>query len=201
MIATQPNIKNVLVVGVYMMHKLADLENDPMSFYYGDGAGAAVLTASDKPGFISSALHADGSFNKNWGIFSGGTFEPVTEESLAAGRTKVRLVEAFPSFVNKDGWPQRVREVAKNGNFEVKDIDHIIFTQVRSKTISDVMEILGLPEEKAVKIMDRYGYMGSACLPVAFDVARKENLVKEGDLVVFVGSGVGYNQCAVAFRL
>ncbi len=201
MMATQPNIKKALVVGVYMMHKLADLENDPMSFYYGDGAGAVVLSTSDKPGFVSSALYADGSYNKNWGIFSGGTFEPVTAESLEAGRTKVRLVEAFPSFVNKDGWPQRVREVAQNGNFEIKDIDHIVFTQVRSKTISDVMEVLGLPEEKAVKIMDRYGYMGSACLPVAFDVARKENLVKEGDLVVFVGSGVGYNQCAVAFRL
>jgi 3-oxoacyl-[acyl-carrier-protein] synthase-3 len=43
--------------------------------------------------------------------------------------------------------------------------------------------------------------MGSACLPVAFDLARERKLIKEGDLVVFVGSGVGYNQCAAAFRL
>lgn len=201
MIASQPNIKNILVIGAYMMQRLADLENDPMSFYYGDGAGAVVLAASDKPGFISSAIFADGSYADCWGIYAGGTLEPVTQKSLDEGRTKVRFVKPFPSSVNREGWPARVREVAKNGGFALSDIDHIVFTQVRSKTITQVMEILELPEEKAIKIMHEYGYMGSACIPVALDVALKRSLVKAGDLVVMVGSGVGYNQCAVAIRL
>lgn len=201
MMANQLNLKKVLVTGVYMMQRLADLENDPMSFYYGDGAGAAVLEVSDQPGFISSALFADGSFNECWGIFAGGTKEPANIEAIKAGRTQVKFVTPFPSSVNREGWPARVREVAQNGNFDVSDIDHIVFTQVRSKTITQVMQDLGLPEEKAIKIMHEYGYMGSACLPVAFDLTRKRGLVKPGDLVVFVGSGVGYNQCAVAFRL
>jgi len=201
MMSNQPNIKRALVIGVYMMQRLADLDNDPMSFYYGDGAGAVVLEVSDKPGFISSALAADGSYYECWGIYSSGTKEPPSEESLKAGRTQVRFVTPFPSSVNREGWPKRVREVAANGGFKVEDIDHIVFTQVRSKTITQVMGDLGLPEEKAIKIMHEYGYMGSACLPVAFDVARRRGLVKEGSLVVFVGSGVGYNQCAVAMRL
>ena len=201
MMSNQFNIKRALVIGVYMMHRLADTENDPMSFYYGDGAGAVVLEAGDKPGFISSALYADGSFYECWGIYASGTKEPPSEEAIKAGRTKVRFVSPFPSSVNREGWPKRVREVAANGGFKVEDIDHIVFTQVRSKTITQVMEDLGLPEEKAIKIMHEYGYMGSACLPVAFDVARRRGLVKEGNLVVFVGSGVGYNQCAVAMRL
>jgi len=50
LIASNPNLKYVMVIGAYMMHKLADWENDVMSFFYGDGAGAAILTASDKPG-------------------------------------------------------------------------------------------------------------------------------------------------------
>lgn len=201
MMSNQPNLKRVLVIGVYMMHRLADLENDPMSFYYGDGAGAAVLEAGDKPGFISSSLVADGSYNQCWGIYSSGTAEPPTIESLQAGRTKVKFVTPFPSTVNREGWPKRVREVAANGGFKVEDIDHIVFTQVRSKTITQVMQDLGLPEEKAIKIMHEYGYMGSACIPVAFDIAKRRGLVKAGDLVVFMGSGVGYNQCAVAMRL
>lgn len=201
MMANQHNIRRALVIGVYMMHRLADLDNDPMSFYYGDGAGAVVLEAGDKPGFISSALAADGSYNECWGIYSSGTKEPPSAESLKAGRTQVRFVTPFPSSVNREGWPKRVREVAANGGFKVEDIDHIVFTQVRSKTITQVMEDLGLPESKAIKIMHEYGYMGSACLPVAFDVARRRGLVKEGNLVVFVGSGVGYNQCAVAMHL
>jgi 3-oxoacyl-[acyl-carrier-protein] synthase-3 len=201
MMANQSNIKKALVIGVYMMQRLADRENDPMSFYYGDGAGAVVLESSTQPGFISSALHADGSYNECWGIYAGGTKEPATVEAVKEGRTQVRFVTPFPSTVNREGWPQRVREVAENGNFAINDIDHIIFTQVRSKTITQVMEDLGLPEEKAIKIMHEFGYMGSACLPVAFDLARQRGLVKEGNLVVFVGSGVGYNQCAAAFRL
>lgn len=201
MMANQPNLKRVLVIGVYMMHRLADLENDPISFYYGDGAGAAILEVGDKPGFISSSIVADGSYNQCWGIYSSGTAEPPSKESLEAGRTSVKFVTPFPSSVNREGWPKRVREVAQNGGFKVEDIDHIIFTQVRSKTITQVMEDLGLPEEKAIKIMHEFGYMGSACIPVAFDVAKKRGLVKEGDLVVFMGSGVGYNQCAVAMRL
>jgi 3-oxoacyl-[acyl-carrier-protein] synthase-3 len=201
MMSNQPNIKKALVIGVYMMQRLADKENDPMSFYYGDGAGAAVLEAGDVQGFISSALYADGSYSDCWGIYAGGTKEPATVEAVKEGRTQVRFVTPFPSSVNREGWPQRVREAARNGNFAIEDIDHIVFTQVRSKTITQVMEELGLPEEKAIKIMHEYGYMGSACLPVAFDIARKRGLVKQGDLVVFVGSGVGYNQCAAAFRL
>lgn len=201
MMSNQPNIRRALVIGVYMMHRLADLENDPMSFYYGDGAGAVVLEVSDKPGFISSAIQADGSYYECWGIFSSGTKEPPSEESHKAGRTKVKFVTPFPSTINREGWPKRVREVAKNGNFEVADIDHVVFTQVRSKTITQVMEDLGLPENKAIKIMHEVGYMGSACIPVAFDMARKRGLIKEGNLVVFMGSGVGYNQCAVAMRV
>jgi 3-oxoacyl-[acyl-carrier-protein] synthase-3 len=48
--------------------------------------------------------------------------------------------------------------------------------------------------------MDRYGYTGSACIPIALDEALEHGKVKAGDLVVFVGSGVGYNQAAAAFR-
>ena len=95
-IAANPWMKYVLVIGAYMMSKLAD-ENDLTSFFYGDGAGAAVLTAADRPGFISCAVNADGAYHKHWGIYSGGTYEPATCESVQAGRTKVRLLESnFP---------------------------------------------------------------------------------------------------------
>ena len=61
LLTTNPWMKTVLVVGVYMMSKLAE-PTDVVSFFYGDGAGAAVLTADSKPGFITSAYLADGAF-------------------------------------------------------------------------------------------------------------------------------------------
>lgn len=199
LIQANSHIKNVMVIGAYMMHKLSDWKNDLMSFFYGDGAGAAILTASTKPGFVSGTFFADGSYHKNWGIYSGGTYEPATAESVAAGRTQVKLVTPFPAEVNNEGWPARMRELAKNGNFDLQDIDMAIYTQVRLNSIKLVQETLGLPIEKAHWIMEKWGYTGSACLPMAFDDARKNGKIKSGDLVTFVGSGVGYNQAGSAF--
>jgi 3-oxoacyl-[acyl-carrier-protein] synthase-3 len=184
-----------------MMHRLADYKHDVMSFFYGDGAGAAIVAPSDQPGFISSSLFADGSYYPNWGIYAGGTAEPASVENVQSGKTQVRLVTPFPPEVNNEGWPKRIREVAKNGGFDVSEIDFVIFTQVRLNSIELVMNELGLPIEKAHWIMDKWGYTGSACLPMAFDDARKLGKIKSGDLVVFIGSGVGYNQAAVAFRM
>ncbi len=199
LLGANPYMKYVLVVGAYMMHKLSDWQHDPVSFYYGDGAGAAILTAADKPGFVSSSFFADGSYHKYWGIYSGATYEPATLESVQAGRTQVRFITPFPATVNHDGWPARVRELCANGNFTIDDIDFIIFTQVRQKSIALVMETLGIPIEKTHWIMDKWGYTGSACLAMAFDDAMACGKVHSGDLVLFVGSGVGYNQAGSAF--
>ncbi len=199
LIMANPHIKYVMVIGAYMMHKLADWKNDLMSFFYGDGAGAAILTVSDKPGFVSGTFFADGSYHKHWGIYSGGTYEPATAESIQAGRTQVHLLTPFPAEVNNEGWPARMRELAKNGNFDLKDVDMALYTQVRLNSIQIVQDALGLPIEKAHWIMDKWGYTGSACIPMCFDDARKSGRIKSGDLVTFVGSGVGYNQAGSAF--
>ena len=200
MIAANPGMKTILVVGVYLMHKLAD-PNDPMIFFYGDGAGAAVVEPSDTPGFISSSFLADGAYHRNWGIYAGGTAEPATEEALKAGRTQVRMVDRYPPEINHDGWPRIVQMLAVNGGFKVGDIDLAIFTQVRRPSIELVMEKLGLPMEKTHTVMEKWGYTGSACVGMAFDDAIQNGKVKAGDLVAFIGSGVGYNQAGAAFRV
>lgn len=200
LMSTNPALQTVLVVGVYMMHKLATAD-DPMIFFYGDGAGAAVLERSDEPGFLASAFAADGAYHKNWLIAAGGTAEPVTEESIRNGRSKVKMYERYPPEINNDGWPKLVRQVAKNGGFEISDIDFVIFTQVRKPTIELVMNELGLPMSKTHTIMETRGYTGSACIPMALDDALEQKKIKPGHLVVLIGSGVGYNQAAAAFRM
>ena len=199
-LTANPALDTVLVVGVYMMHKLAD-DADPMVFFYGDGAGAAVLTAGEEPGFVTAATQADGSYHAHWGIYSGGTYEPATVQSVEAGRTRVRLIERYPPEVNHEGWPRLVRRLSAEGGFALDDIDLVIFTQVRKPSIELVMEDLGLPAERTHTIMEECGYTGSACIGMAFDDAVEKGKVKPGALVVFVGSGVGYNQAGCAFRI
>ena len=198
--ATTPAIKTVLVVGAYLMHKLAEA-NDPMTFFYGDGAGAAVLKTSDEPGFMNAAFQADGAYHHFWGIYSGGTFEPASEESVKAGRTTCKILDRYPPEINHEGWPRLVRKLAREGGFAVSDIDFIIFTQVRKPSIELVMADLGLPMDRTHTVMEDWGYTGSACIPMALDDALQKKLIRPGALTVFVGSGVGYNQAATAFRM
>ncbi|PWU09400.1 MAG: ketoacyl-ACP synthase III [Terriglobia bacterium] len=200
LLAASSQMRTILVVGVYLMHKLAD-PRDPMVFFYGDGAAAAVLEPSEKPGFLGAAFQADGSYHTFWGIYSGGTHEPASCESVTAGRTKVRMNDRYPPEINDQGWPRLVRRLAADAGFAVSDIDLAIFTQVRKPTIELVMHDLGLPPERTHTIMEEWGYTGSACVGMALDSAREQGKVRPGSLIVLVGSGVGYNQAGVAFRM
>ncbi|MFZ0480386.1 MAG: ketoacyl-ACP synthase III [Terriglobales bacterium] len=199
-IASNPGIKTVLVVGVYLMHKLA-APADPMIFFYGDGAGAAVLEADSQPGFMASAFQADGSYHAHWGIYAGGTFEPANEDAVKSGRTWCTIKNRYPPELNQETWPVLVRKLAKEGGFSIGDVDMFIFTQVRKPTIATVMDTLGAPVERSHTIMEEYGYTGSACIGMALDHAIELGKIKPGNLVVLVGSGVGYNQAGCAFRM
>ena len=200
MVATQPGIETVLVIGAYMMRKLSD-PKDPMAFFYGDGAGAAVLRASDTPGFMASAFRADGAYATYWNVASGGTAEPASEASVREGRTQVRINDNLPREINDEGWPAVARQVTERAGWTIDEVDLFVFTQVRRGTIELVMKTLGAPVEKAQFIMDRWGYTGSACVPMALHAAVEEGKVKVGAKVVLVGSGVGHNQAAVAVEI
>jgi 3-oxoacyl-[acyl-carrier-protein] synthase III len=200
LLATNHSLRTVLVVGVYLMHKLAD-PSDPMFFFYGDGSCAAVLESALRPGFLASAFTADGSYHQRWGIYAGGTVEPSSQEALLAGRTQVRMIERYPPEINEQGWPKLVRKLAHDGGFNLEDIGLLIFTQVRKPTIELVMKELGLPMERTHTVMEEFGYTGSACTGMALDRAVEKGKVRSGDLIVLVGSGVGYNQAGVAFRM
>ncbi|HET7747288.1 MAG TPA: ketoacyl-ACP synthase III [Vicinamibacteria bacterium] len=199
MIATNPSLRTVVVVGVYLMHKLAD-PDDPMVFFYGDGAGAVVLEPGDRPGFVAASFQADGAYHGHWGLYAGATAEPATEEAVRGGRTRVKMRERYPPEINHEGWPRLVRKLAREAGFAVESIDFALLTQVRKPSIEIVMKDLGLPMERTHTVMEEWGYTGSACIPMALDDAREKGRIRPGDLVVMVGSGVGYNQAAVAIR-
>ncbi|MEM1025227.1 MAG: ketoacyl-ACP synthase III [Myxococcota bacterium] len=200
LIASQPGIQTVLVVGAYMMHRLAD-PSDPMVFFYGDGAGAAILQGAEAPGLMKGAFLADGQYARHWGIFSGGTVEPASAASVAEGRTQVRLTEKYPSEINDEGWPKLMRSITEQNELQMEDVDLAIFTQVRRSTILKVGAELGIPEPRLPMVMGKWGYTGSACIGMALHDAIVQGRAKPGHLVTLVGSGVGYNQAGVALRL
>ncbi|HEU4593551.1 MAG TPA: ketoacyl-ACP synthase III [Pyrinomonadaceae bacterium] len=194
--------QNVLVVGAYAMSKYLDWTEKKTATIFADGAGAVVLQASDeRPGFLASRLVAEGSFHDHMGIYAGGTRMPVTEEVLAEGLwTKVRFAKKYPAEVNNEGWPAIVREVLAKAGLAIEDVALFLFTQVNLSTIKEVMSRLELPLERTHTVMGKWGYTGSACIPMVLDDAVREGKLKDGQVVVMCASGGGLNMACAAFR-
>jgi 3-oxoacyl-[acyl-carrier-protein] synthase-3 len=194
--------KNVLVIGAYAMSKYIDWKDKKTATIFADGAGAVVLQASDAgPGFLASKLVADGSYSDFMGIYAGGTRMPITKEVLSEGRwTKVRFAQKYPPEVNIEGWPKIVGDVLGKCELTVDDIALFLFTQVNLSTIKEVMKILDVPMERTHTVMQKWGYTGSACIPMVLDDAVREGKLKAGDNVIMCASGGGLNMACAAFK-
>jgi 3-oxoacyl-[acyl-carrier-protein] synthase-3 len=200
-IAADARYTHVLVIGAYAMSKFLDPTDKKLVTMFADGAGATVVSASATPGVLASELYADGRWCHGMGIFAGGTHEPVTEHVLREGqRNKLRFVEKYPASLNEDGWPRMVRSVLARTGATVGDVHLWLWTQVNRSTISVVMHALGEPMDKAHTVMHKWGYTGSACLPMALHDARAAGRLHDGALVMFTGSGAGLAMGTVALR-
>ncbi len=194
--------KNVLVIGAYAMSKYVDWTEKKTATIFADGAGAVLLQAAeDGPGFLASKLVAEGSYHDHMGIYAGGTQMPMTEEILREGMWgKVRFAKKYPSAVNTEGWPAIVYDVLGKCDLTLDDVALFLFTQVNLSTIREVMSNLSLPMERTHTVMRKWGYTGSACIPMVLDDAVREGKLKPGDIFVMCASGGGLNMACAAFR-
>jgi 3-oxoacyl-[acyl-carrier-protein] synthase-3 len=193
--------RRVLVVGAYAMSKFLDPHDKKTVTIFADGAGATVVEASDAPGVLASELFADGRLEAGMGVFAGGTAEPITDAVLRDGtRNRLRFVQKYPASVNEEGWPRIARAVLARAGATVADVDLWLWTQVNRSTIETVMRTLDVPMARAHTVMDKWGYTGSACLPMALDDAARAGRLRDGDLVLLTGSGAGLSMGSVALR-
>jgi 3-oxoacyl-[acyl-carrier-protein] synthase III len=194
--------KNVLVVGAYAMSKYLDWSDKKTATIFADGAGAVVLRADEKrPGFLASKLVAEGSYHDHMGIYAGGTRIPITEGVLREGVwQKLRFAKKYPAEVNTEGWPAIVGDVLAKANLTRDDVSLFLFTQVNLSTIRVVLEKMNLPWERTHTVMGKWGYTGSACIPMVLDDAVREGKLKDGDVFVMCASGGGLNMACAAFK-
>ena len=194
--------RNILVIGAYAMSKYLDLHDKKTATIFADGAGAVVLQArDDRAGFLAGKLRADGSYHDHMGIYAGGTRLPISHEVIDEGIwNKVRFAKKYPAEVNTEGWPAIVQQVLAKASLTVEDVKLFLFTQVNLSTIKEVMGTLQLPMERTHTIMHKWGYTGSACIPMVLHDAVTEGKLNRGDNVVMCASGGGLNMACVAFR-
>ncbi len=201
-ITTDPDYRHILVAGGYGMTKFLDWTDKYTCTLFADGAAVALVGAGDSPGVLSGKLIADGRHHDALGIYTGGTYRPATPEAVAeTGKPHVQFVRKFPATFNSDHWPPLVRAVVSKAGLTVDDIDFFLFTQLNLRTIEYVMENLGQPMSKTHWIMDKWGYLGSACIPAALDDTLERRLApRPGDHVVFCASGGGIAMAASVWR-
>lgn len=189
--------RHILVIGAYGMSRHLDFEDKHTCTLFADGAGAVVLSAADKPGFLASTLFADGAYSDALGIYQGGTAAP---SGPGMPKPFVKFVRKFPGTYNVEHWPKLVRTVADKARVQLGDIKLFVFTQLNLRTIEDVMKELGQPLERTHWVMQKWGYTGSACIPMTLDDAVEANKLKSGDLVAFCASGGGVAMAASIFK-
>ncbi|HEY6187859.1 MAG TPA: ketoacyl-ACP synthase III [Pyrinomonadaceae bacterium] len=201
-IIADSSYRKVLVIGAYAMSKYLDWTEKKTATIFADGAGALVLEATEEgPGYLASKLVADGSFHKHMGIYAGGTHMPVTEEILREGLwTKVRFAQKYPPEVNIEGWPRIILDVLSKCGVRMEDVGLFLFTQVNLSTIKEVMRLMEIPFSRTHTIMGKWGYTGSACIPMVLDDAVRAGKLERGQIVVMCASGGGLNMACAAFR-
>lgn len=200
-IVADADYRRVLVIGAYAMTRFLDWNDKRTATLFADGAGAVVLGASERPGILAAKLGAVGEYHDALGIYTGGAARPATAEAVAAhGRPHVQFVRRFPATFNTERWPELVRATLTKAGLGLDDVSLFVFTQLNLRTIEAVMDVLGQPRTKAHWIMDKWGYTGSACVPMALDDAVAQGRIAAGDVVVLCASGGGIAMAAAAIR-
>lgn len=200
-IQTDDDLDYVLVIGAYGMTRFVDYTDRYTCTLFADGAGAVLVGAGDKPGFLAGKRLARGDFYDALGIYTGAVACPVTPANENNGRPRVQFVRKFPATFNSDNWPPLIKETAEKANLTLDDIDFYLFTQLNLNTIKNIMEIIGQPLSKTHWIMDKWGYTGSACIPMALDDALEQGKgPKPGDKVLFIASGGGISMACTVWE-
>jgi 3-oxoacyl-[acyl-carrier-protein] synthase-3 len=201
-IATEQDMKYVLVAGGYGMSRFLDLSDKKTANLFADGAGAALLMPGSQPGFLGSKLLAKGEFYDALGIYCGGANLPATKENIEKyGPPKVEFVKRFPKTFNTEYWPRLVQGALDKADLSFDDVDLFLWTQLNLRTIETMMDLIGQPMENTHWVMDKWGYTGSPCVVMALDDAIAQGKgPKPGDNVVFCASGGGISMASSVWR-
>ena len=189
-----------LVVGVDRFSKIIDWKDRSTCVLFGDGAGAAVLSAErGSKGVLSCHIHSDG---RHWEMLYAESQcppSPFDEKEHSTRYLKMNGNETFKIAVRTMG--QAIAEALETNGLSPEDIGLLVPHQANRRIINAIRERLKLPEEKVYTNLERYGNTSAGSIPIALDEAVREGKVKSGDIILFVSFGGGLTWASSAVRL
>ena len=181
--------KTILVVGAESMSRLVDWSDRSTSVLFGDGAGAAVLTASEgEEGILQTVLKADGTGGDCLTLPS----LKVTEEEIKTGTDRKIYMDGSEVFkFAVRAMADLTKEALEKQGLTTEQLDVLIPHQANIRIVEGAVKRLKVDKERVFTDLDRYGNMSNASIPVALCEAVREGRLKPGDNVVLVGFGGG----------
>jgi len=194
--------KHVLVIGADVMSSIIDYTDRTTCIIFGDGAGAVLLEPCEEGevGMVDFVHEIDGSGGAALNMPGGGSLHPATHQTI----------DAKQHFVHQDGgsvYKTAVRKMAElaervleRNQITGAEIDCFIPHQANRRIIEATAERLGMPLDRVIINIDRYGNTTAATIPLAMDTALSEGHLKKGDLVLLASFGGGYTVGSTLLR-
>lgn len=178
--------RKALVIGAEVFSRILDWNDRGTCVLFGDGAGAVVLEASDKPGILATAMHADGSQNGILNVpgqICGGqvTGDPFLRmDGQAVFKFAVRVLAEIAD------------EVCRAADIRTTEVDWLIPHQANIRIIDATGKKLGIDRERVIVTVDRHGNTSAASVPLALDEAVRDGRIQRGQKVLLEGVGGGF---------
>ncbi len=195
--------KNVLVIGAEKFSSIVDWSDRNTCVLFGDGAGAAVISATTnkEEGFVDIHASADGSYADFLITPSPGSVNPATKEAIEQGLQYVKMKgnETFKLAVKT--LTQDVKNILQKNNLEGKDIPHFVPHQANYRIINAVGNALNMSEEQVVLTVHKYGNTSAASIPMAINDIYESGRLKKGELMLLdtFGGGLTWASAIIPF--
>ncbi|SFZ98467.1 3-oxoacyl-[acyl-carrier-protein] synthase, KASIII [hydrothermal vent metagenome] len=185
--------KNILLVGAEKFSSIVDYTDRGTCILFGDGAGAAIISAGTKKeeGFVDTHASADGSYADFLVTPAPGAINPVSQKVIDQGLNFVQMKgnETFKLAVKT--LTNDVKDILKKNNVKAEDVPHFIPHQANYRIIKAVGDALKMSEEQVVVTVGKYGNTSAASIPMAINDAWESGKIQNGDLMLLDTFGGG----------
>ncbi|MCH5211254.1 MAG: ketoacyl-ACP synthase III [Oscillospiraceae bacterium] len=183
--------KNILIVCADVLSKATDYEDRATCVLFGDAAGAAVVSASEETGIMTTDMGADGTGAMSITSLAYRNDEEEIEKRVAHRKDTVWMAgQAVMKFAVK-AMADASQKVIDKAGLTWDDIALVIPHQANYRIVDSAIKRMGITEDKVFLTLEKYGNTSASCIPVAFNEAVEAGRIKKGDKVVLVGFGGG----------
>ena len=181
--------KNILIVGGEILSKLMDWNDRSTCVLFGDGAGAAVVTADETCGILGSVQGSDGAKGEALCCENRKNNNPYVSNKSVPSYVSMNGQEVYKFAVRTV--PKAIEEAIKKAGLTVEDIDLFVMHQANIRIIESVSKRLKVPMEKFPTNLENCGNISAGSVPVLLDQVNRSGKIRQGDKIVLAGFGAG----------